>query len=664
MRSYKRKALSVVLAVVALMPIIATPTARSAPMPINSYYTFQPDGTPYHYYSFGDEIFYHVAFDSIDKSQGFLLERMPRGTVSDGWQRDTVPINGTYQYVNARYKQDVLDQSIYPETNREMLLAVTIADQNGPALFDEERGEITLYMNAGANLIAPEMGVVVTSLGYRHFQGPVWWSLTNDIGEKEELYELYRAGIDGDRLFDRSSWDDFSDLFNASMENEADLSKETWLTVCGGTIGGYFRPVFAQYKILCTTDENPLLNRPVLAPRAVEFDKRLLYQAHALFSVTDYTKKPESFLIDGTTPPEGAITYSDFMCVVSREYLASVETGETLLLTVTFNDGTSDTVNISIHDTTEDYYEQLFNDVGTDTTAWEFIHPLVSKGIIDSGSSEYRPDDNVTYEEFFSMLKGLGVQVETPESPLALMMASEAEELLFSSQTPRQYEALNKQSRWLVNTHEDLTADDFLFFDKIWPKLGRYYIVDVPDMNRPFSRVEAAAAILRFVNLSAYADDLIEYHNPTAYPTSATILLDGQDTTFDAYHIDGNNYFKLRDLAFMLDGTAKQFSVDYNEVTQRITLTPGEAYIVVGGEMESKGNDPQPAFLSRIFLSMEGRNHRIFAYNIGGNNYLKLRDIAALIDFGVGWDGTNDTITIDTEIGYTQGVTAHQPRAS
>jgi uncharacterized protein YkwD len=41
------------------------------------------------------------------------------------------------------------------------------------------------------------------------------------------------------------------------------------------------------------------------------------------------------------------------------------------------------------------------------------------------------------------------------------------------------------------------------------------------------------------------------------------------------------------------------------------------------------------------------------AYNIDGNNYFKLRDVADVIDFSVVWDGTGNRILIDTTKGYT-----------
>lgn len=54
---------------------------------------------------------------------------------------------------------------------------------------------------------------------------------------------------------------------------------------------------------------------------------------------------------------------------------------------------------------------------------------------------------------------------------------------------------------------------------------------------------------------------------------------------------------------------------------------------------------------SKIYL--DGKEVTFTAYNIGGNNYFKLRDIGTAFDFGVTWDGGNSTIIIDTEVGYT-----------
>ena len=50
------------------------------------------------------------------------------------------------------------------------------------------------------------------------------------------------------------------------------------------------------------------------------------------------------------------------------------------------------------------------------------------------------------------------------------------------------------------------------------------------------------------------------------------------------------------------------------------------------------------------------------AYLINGNNYLKLRDIAALADFGVTWSPESGAVLIDTMVGYTPEGQAAQPQ--
>ncbi len=40
-------------------------------------------------------------------------------------------------------------------------------------------------------------------------------------------------------------------------------------------------------------------------------------------------------------------------------------------------------------------------------------------------------------------------------------------------------------------------------------------------------------------------------------------------------------------------------------------------------------------------------------YNINGSNYFKLRDVGSSINFGISWDGSANTISVDTKVNYT-----------
>ena len=139
----------------------------------------------------------------------------------------------------------------------------------------------------------------------------------------------------------------------------------------------------------------------------------------------------------------------------------------------------------------------------------------------------------------------------------------------------------------------------------------------------------------------------------SALPTASKILVDGEEISFDAYNINGNNYFKLRDLAKVLSGTEKQFEVSWDNEARAINLISGKAYTPVGGEMTPGDGTEKVAQLTDASIYLNGELIKLTAYNIGGNNYFKLRDVGEVFDFDVSWDNESKTITVDTSKSYT-----------
>ena len=185
------------------------------------------------------------------------------------------------------------------------------------------------------------------------------------------------------------------------------------------------------------------------------------------------------------------------------------------------------------------------------------------------------------------------------------------------------------------------------------------YTITTPDgTKRTMSSMDCDAYVnanLRapFVELTAWQTLTDRSGKITARPTSSTVLVNGQNVAFDAYNINDNNYFKLRDLAYILNGTAKQFGVSWDSVNNAISLTSGASYTMVGGEMQGKGYGDKGAILTNSKIYIDGTEVTLTAYNIDGNNYFKLRDVGAAFNFGVEWDGVRSTIIIDTSKPYT-----------
>lgn len=149
--------------------------------------------------------------------------------------------------------------------------------------------------------------------------------------------------------------------------------------------------------------------------------------------------------------------------------------------------------------------------------------------------------------------------------------------------------------------------------------------------------------------LKTNADD-----SQRAAPTASTIMVNGTIVSFDAYTINGSNYFKLRDLAYVLSRTKKQFNVGWDSANSAITITMGAPYITVGGELAKKSTSGKTATLSSSNIYLDKTQIYLTAYTINGNNYFRLRDVAAILDFGVTYNSSTKAISIDTSTGYTE----------
>lgn len=138
----------------------------------------------------------------------------------------------------------------------------------------------------------------------------------------------------------------------------------------------------------------------------------------------------------------------------------------------------------------------------------------------------------------------------------------------------------------------------------------------------------------------------------TAKPSPHAIYVDGTKASVAAYEINGNNYFKLRDIAAIVNGSEKQFEVSWNNDAQRIDLTSGKAYTIVGGELGAIGSASKKAESSTAVVYKDNVKMGYTGYNIDDNNYYKLRDVCESFDIGVNWDGANQRVDILTDESY------------
>lgn len=153
--------------------------------------------------------------------------------------------------------------------------------------------------------------------------------------------------------------------------------------------------------------------------------------------------------------------------------------------------------------------------------------------------------------------------------------------------------------------------------------------------------------VMLLCGISAGAADL------TAQLSQQPIYVEGErvwDVT--AYDIGGNNYVKLRDM-----GMSVGFDVVYDASTDSVHIDPTIAY---SGNPETYLDVEIPKTastkLSQQPIYVNGKRVEITAYDIGGSNYMKLRDIGTAVGFGVTYDAGTDSVHIDPTTPYRESI--------
>jgi hypothetical protein len=130
-------------------------------------------------------------------------------------------------------------------------------------------------------------------------------------------------------------------------------------------------------------------------------------------------------------------------------------------------------------------------------------------------------------------------------------------------------------------------------------------------------------------------------------PTKQALTVNGEARTAEVYNIDGANYFRLRDVAALLSGTAAQFSVEYDEASNTIVLSTGKAYQKQSGDLTPGEDKSETAVRSAQKLVIDGEPViDLIAFNLGGSNFFMLRALGEKLGFSVEYDEATNTILV------------------
>ena len=106
-------------------------------------------------------------------------------------------------------------------------------------------------------------------------------------------------------------------------------------------------------------------------------------------------------------------------------------------------------------------------------------------------------------------------------------------------------------------------------------------------------------------------------------------------------------------MAGLLNGSETQVGVGYDRATHSVTVSTSTPYQMTGTELKGAATGGNAsAALSNNSIYVNGQKLDLQVYKINGSNYFKLRDLAKAIDFYVGYE--NGNITVSGSEGYTE----------
>lgn len=133
-----------------------------------------------------------------------------------------------------------------------------------------------------------------------------------------------------------------------------------------------------------------------------------------------------------------------------------------------------------------------------------------------------------------------------------------------------------------------------------------------------------------------------------AIPTSSKVMINNVETAFNAYNINDNNYFKLRDIAYELNGTQSQFDIVWDNDKKAINMLSNTPYSG-GKETLENNNESKLCSVNNSDVYLDGELINCESYVIDGSNYFKLRDLSEIFDFDVNWNNETKSIEISTK---------------
>ena len=137
--------------------------------------------------------------------------------------------------------------------------------------------------------------------------------------------------------------------------------------------------------------------------------------------------------------------------------------------------------------------------------------------------------------------------------------------------------------------------------------------------------------------------------NAAVVPSEQNLEINGLPVHhLSVYNLDGQNYFRLKDLAYYLD-----YELEYDTEADAVLLWKGGSGQKPESLKQISGTTPSIVPSQQtLFVNGENLSDRLNPVNINGYNYFKIRELAQAADFGLFYDADTNTVKISSDYSY------------
>ena len=149
--------------------------------------------------------------------------------------------------------------------------------------------------------------------------------------------------------------------------------------------------------------------------------------------------------------------------------------------------------------------------------------------------------------------------------------------------------------------------------------------------------------------------------NKVAIKETSTLIVNEEEIKVTSFKIDDESYFMLRDIAYILNLTTKNINIVWDGEKSSIKIIPNANYTPLDKKINTSTKKLLKAVPTVSDIYFGESKIDITAYEINKNNYIRLEDLALLLDISLIIDDNNNITGIDTSKPYNKETHVFSP---